>query len=155
MTSPIFRSPALLRAVLNVWPPYWGTGISVREVDPGWRRMVVQMKQRFYNMNAFGTHFGGSLYAMCDPHYALLLVPLLGRGYVVWDKAAAIDFLKPGSGTVTAVFDWSEEQLAEILARTAQGEKFEPRRTLEVKDAAGAVVARVHKTLHVRRRRAA
>jgi len=73
--------------------------------------MVVQMKKRRYNSNAFGTHFGGSLYAMCDPHYVLLLVALLGPDYMIWDKAATIEFLKPGRGTVTAVFEWSEEQV--------------------------------------------
>jgi acyl-coenzyme A thioesterase PaaI-like protein len=151
MSVPIFRSPAVFRAVLNGWPPYWGTGISVAEVAPDWRRCEVRMKQRFYSANAFGTHFGGSLYAMCDPFYALLLIPLLGRGYVVWDKAARIDFVKPGRGTVRAVFDWTEDQLREIRERTADGAKFEPRRVVEVVDAAGEVVARVEKTLYVRR----
>jgi len=153
MTAPIFRSPALFRAVMNVWPPYWGTGISIREVDPQWRRMLAQMKLRFYNGNAFGTHFGGSLYAMCDPHHVLLLVPLLGPDYLVWDKAASIEFVKPGRGTVTAEFTWSEEELAQIRERTADGAKFEPQRTVQVLDAAGEVVARVHKTLYVRRKR--
>ncbi|MFY1825027.1 DUF4442 domain-containing protein [Myxococcus fulvus] len=152
MSSVIFRSPSLFKAAMRVWPPYWGTGIAVEEVDPQWRSATVRMRQRFYNANAFGTHFGGSLYAMCDPHYALLLIPLLGRGYVIWDKAASIEFLKPARGTVTAVFDWSEAQLEEIREKTAGGEKFEPRRTLEIHDAAGEAVARVLKTLYVRRR---
>jgi acyl-coenzyme A thioesterase PaaI-like protein len=155
MTAPVFRSPALFRLLLNVWPPYWGTGIAVREVSRDWRRIVVQMRQRNYNTNAFGTHFGGSLYAMCDPFYVLLLVPLLGRDYVVWDRAATIEFVKPGKGTVTATFDWNDAQLQEIRARTADGAKYEPQRTVEVLDTAGEVVARIHKTLYVRRKHAA
>jgi acyl-coenzyme A thioesterase PaaI-like protein len=155
MTALIFRSTAVFRTLMNVYPPYWGTGISVAEVAPDWRRMVVRMRQRFYNANAFGTHFGGSLYAMCDPHYVLLLIPLLGRDYVVWDKAAAIEFVKPGRGTVQAVFEWNAAQLEEIRARTADGGKFEPQRCVEVVDAAGEVIARVHKTLYVRRKQAA
>lgn len=153
MASSIFRSPGLFKTVMNLWPPYWGTGIAITEVSPDFRRLVVRMKKRFYNSNAFGTHFGGSLYAMCDPHYVLQLVPLLGDDYLIWDKAATIEFLKPGRGTVTAVFDWSEEQLADIRAQTAGGAKYEPVRVVEIRDAQGEAVARVHKTLYVRRKK--
>lgn len=154
MSSNIFfRKPALFRAVMNLWPPYWGTGISVSEVAPDFGRAVVRMKKRFYNSNAFGTHFGGSLYAMCDPHYVLLLVARLGPEYLIWDKAATIEFLKPAQGTVTAVFEWSEDELAQIRANTASGEKYEPVRVLEIHNETGEAVARVHKTLYIRRKK--
>lgn len=150
--SLLYRSPKFFKTFMNLYPPYWGTGISVAEVSPDYRRMVLQIKHRFYNGNAFGTHFGGSLYSMCDPHYVLLLIPLLGRDYIIWDKAARIDFIKPGRGTLTAVFEWNDEQLAEIRAKTAQGAKYEPERKLHIVDSDGEIVARVWKQLYVRRK---
>jgi len=121
-------------------------------VAEDWRELRVEMKLRWYNRNAVGTHFGGSLYAMCDPHYVLLLVALLGPDYVVWDKAATIQFLRPGRGTVRAEFTWSTDQLEDIREHTAHGEKYEPVRTVDVKAADGAIVARLHKTLYVRKK---
>jgi len=150
-----FRNPRLFRGVMNLYPPYWGTGISVASVSPDWRRVEVAMRQRPWNMNAFGTHFGGSLYSMCDPHFALQLVALLGPGYTIWDKAATIEFVKPARGTVTTLFTWSDGELGDILARTADGGKAEPSRTLEVTDASGEAVARLSKVLYVRRKRGA
>lgn len=153
--SQLFRSPAVFRHVMNLWPPFWGTGISIAEVAPDYSRAVVRMKKRFYNANAFGTHFGGSLYAMCDPFHVLMLVPQLGPDYLVWDKAAEIEFIKPGRGTVTAVFDWHPAEIAEIRERTAGGGKYEPLRTVEVRDESGELIARVRKTLYVRTRKPA
>lgn len=153
MTADIFRSASRFRSIMNVWPPYWGTGISVAAVSPDFMRLTVQMKKRFYNSNAFGTHFGGSLYSMCDPFFVLQLVPLLGPDFVIWDRAATIEFLKPGRGTVRAHFEWTAEQLDEIRARTADGAKVEPVRSVDIVDEAGGVVARVQKTLYVRRKK--
>ena len=154
MSSALYRRPGLLKLAMNCYPPYFGTGISVVDIAPDYRRMTVQMKKRAYNSNAFGTHFGGSLYAMCDPHYALLLVALLGPEYVIWDKAARIDFLRPGRGLVRAVFEWTDDQLTDIRAKTERGEKYEPVRTVDVTGEDGERVARVHKTLYVRERSA-
>jgi gamma-glutamylcysteine synthetase len=70
----------------------------------------------------------------------------------VWDKAATIEFIKPGKGTVTAVFDWSQAQIDEIIAQAANGEKIYPKRTMTILNEAGEVVARVDKTLYVKKR---
>jgi len=110
---------------------------------------------RRFNRNYVRTHFGGSLFAMTDPWYMLMLMDLLGREYVVWDQRSAIEFVKPGRGTVTAQFRLSDATVAEIRARTAGGDKYLPEFSLDVTDEAGEVVARVRKTLYVRRKRAA
>lgn len=152
MMHKIFTSPRLFKFGLSWWAVFLGTGISVKSIAPDYSSVTIQMKQRWYNRNAFGTHFGGSLYAMCDPFYCLLLVANLGKDYYVWDKAASIEFIKPGTGTVTVTFDWSPEQIQTIIAQAASGEKIYPFRVAEIKNEAGEIVARVEKTLYVKRK---
>lgn len=152
MMNLIYKRPYLLKFGLSWWAPFLGTGVSVKHIAPDYSSLTVQMKQRWYNRNAFGTHFGGSLYAMCDPFFALLLVAKLGKDYYIWDKAATIEFVKPGIGTVSAVFDWTQSQIDDIVAQTSAGEKCHPVRKLNVVNAQGEVVARVEKTLYVKKR---
>jgi acyl-coenzyme A thioesterase PaaI-like protein len=152
MMQMIYKRPAYFKFGLSWWAPFLGTGISIKSIAPDFSSVTIQMKSRWYNRNAFGTHFGGSLYAMCDPFYCLLLVAILGKDYYVWDKAATIEFIKPGKGTVTAVFDWSQAQIDEIIAQAANGEKIYPKRTMTILNDAGEVVARVDKTLYVKKR---
>jgi acyl-coenzyme A thioesterase PaaI-like protein len=144
----------MFRLLLNIYPPYWGTGIVVSKVAPDFTEIVVQMKKRFYNRNYVDTHFGGSLYSMVDPFYMLMLINILGKDYVVWDKSAFIDFVKPGRGKVKAVFSITQETISDIVAKTADGEKYLPELTVEIEDEAGETVARAVKTIYVRKRRA-
>ena len=91
-----------IKWALRFFGPYIGAGVKVEEISDDWKYMRVIMKHRFYNNNVYGTHFGGSLYSMVDPHYVLMVLKILGKGYIVWDKAASIDFIMPGKGTMTA-----------------------------------------------------
>jgi acyl-coenzyme A thioesterase PaaI-like protein len=138
----------LLYRLLSLYPPFLGAGIRVRRQPDGFE---VRLRLRRWNRNAVGTHFGGSLYAMCDPFFMLLLIDALGPGYVVWDKAATIRFRRPGKGTVTALFAVTPERVAEIRAAADRGEPVEPTFTVKVNDERGILVAQVDKVLHVRR----
>jgi acyl-coenzyme A thioesterase PaaI-like protein len=138
---------------LNFYPPFLGAGIRVRRGTDG-RSYDVRMKLSSLNRNFVGTHFGGSLYAMCDPFFMLILIPALGRDYVVWDKAAAIRFLRPGRGTVRAAFHIPEDRIEEIRRSADADGKAEPLFTVRVLDETGETVAEVEKTLYVRRRHA-
>ena len=143
---------ARFRRLVNIYPPYLGAGVRVTHVSEDFREIRVEMPLRFYNRNYVGTHFGGSLYSMVDPFYMVMLIELLGPEYVVWDKSAQIEFVKPGRGTMTAHFVVEEERLVEIRRATAGGERMLPAWTVEVRDGRDDVVARVVKTLYIKRR---
>ena len=144
-------SPAWMRRLFNAWPPFRAAGIRVRHIGPGFREVIVELRARLLNRNFVGTHFGGSMFAMADPFFMIMMMRNLGRDYVVWDKAGNIRFLKPGRGTLTARFELTQAMLDEAMAQTADGSKHEPTFAVEITDAKGLPVARVEKTLHIRR----
>jgi Domain of unknown function (DUF4442) len=140
-----------LRRWINLWPPFLGAGIRIIYIAPDMRSVDVEMKLRWWNANYVGTHFGGSLFAMCDPFYMLMLMANLGGDYIVWDKAASIRYRKPGCGTVRAEFRLSDAVLDEIREKLKSLPKYEPVFRVEAKDEQGTVIAEVEKVLHVRR----
>jgi acyl-coenzyme A thioesterase PaaI-like protein len=130
------------------WPPLLGTGIKVTRLDKDLRAVDVEMRLTRLNRNYKGVHFGGSLFAMTDPFYMIMLVTNLGPRYVVWDKAASIRFRKPGVGRVRAEFRLSEERLAEIRAALDAEGRYDARFVVEVKDDGGEVVAEVERVVY-------
>ena len=146
------RRERFLFRIINLYPPYLGAGVRVLHRQGDERTIRVAMSLLPWNRNLFGTHFGGSLYSMCDPWFVILLVRLLGDRYLVWDKAASIDFVKPGRGRVTATFHVPPETVDEIRAAADLNGKTEPVLSAEVVDEAGEVVARVTKRLWVKRK---
>ncbi len=148
-----FASASALRGMLSTFAPYLGAGIKVTKVAEDFSAATVELRQHWYNTNYVGTHFGGSLYSMVDPHYMLLLMRRLGKGYIVWDKSASIDFIRPGKGTVRAHFELTDERVEEIRRMTAGGDKYLPEWDIDILDESGELVARVHKVLYVRKKR--
>jgi len=135
---------------MHLWPPFLGAGIRLRHMSEDFREAEVELRLGRLNRNAVGTQFGGSLFAMTDPFYAIMLMRNLGRDYLVWDKAASIEYLAPGRGTVRARFELTEARLAGIRAQAAGGEKVLPEFDTDIVDANGEVVARAHRTVYVR-----
>lgn len=140
----------LLEKFINLYPPLLGAGIRSRTIDE--QTIEAKMKLTSMNRNIVGVHFGGSLYAMCDPWFMLILMRLLGEDYIVWDKAAEIKFKKPGRGTVRARFHISPEQVAQIRADADAVGKTEPIFGVDVVDTDGKVIAQVEKHLYVRKK---
>lgn len=141
-----------LRRWLNIWPPFLFSGIRVLEIGEDWRHARVVLRRRWYNTNYVGTHFGGSLFAMTDPYWMILVMECLGREYIVWDKAAEIEFVAPGKEDVFAEFHVEDTLLDEIRAATAGGDKYLRWLPIDVKTASGDLIARISKQIYVRRK---
>lgn len=146
-------SPATyLKLLINCYPPYWATGIVVKEIAQDFTRIRVEMGMHWYNRNYVKTHFGGSLYAMTDPFYMLMLIKLLGKEYTVWDKSAKIEFLKASKDRVFANFVISPQQVAEIKALAEDGRRVLYDLGVDVVDKTGVMIAKGIKTLYIKKK---
>ena len=147
------RIPAnILRRIGNLWLPFLGAGIKIVYVRSNYREIRVKMNLRWYNKNYVGTQFGGSMYSMTDPFYMMMLMNNLGRDYVVWDKAARIEFVKPGRGTLSVTFILDEDQIQEIKKKTDADGKYVFDLPVELVNDTGEIIATVTKTLYVRKK---
>lgn len=149
---PAAVSPRTMRRVMNAWPPFLFAGICVLEIGADWRSARVVLRKRWYNRNYVGTQYGGSLFSMTDPFWMILVMRSLGPEYLVWDKAAEIEFVAPGREDVYAEFRVDDALLDELRAATAGGERCLHWCETPVTTASGEVVARVRKQLWLRRK---
>ncbi|RZA12844.1 MAG: DUF4442 domain-containing protein [Proteobacteria bacterium] len=148
------RTPTpVMRSLFNLYPPYLGAGVKVEKISPDRRYLRVSLNLRFYNRNYVGTQFGGSIYSMVDPHFMYLLINNLGPDYVVWDKGAQIDFIKPGKTDLIAEFRINDAILNDVREKTKSGDKYIFDLPVEVRDKKGEIVAEVIKTIYVRKKR--
>ena len=139
----------LFRWAFNLWPCFRGTGARVVFIASDWSEIRVRLPLSWRTRNYVGTIFGGSLYAGVDPFYMLMLIHRLGPDYVVWDKAAAIRFRKPGRSTLRATFRVDETELAEIRRLLQEQPKVDRSYHVELVDAEGVLHAEVDKVIHI------
>lgn len=139
-----------LRRLLNLWPPFLFGGIRVQSISADWDEARVALHLRRWNSNYVGAQFGGSLFAMTDPFWMLLVMHQLGGDYYVWDKAASIEFVAPGREHVYAHFKLDTAVVDELRRAAANGDKVLHWFEVDVKTATGAVVAKVRKQIYVR-----
>jgi len=142
----------LRRWAWNFVPAYRGTGARVTYISDDYTEIHVRLPLSWRTRNYVGTIYGGSMYAAVDPVYMLMLIKLLGRDYVVWDKAASLRFRRPGRTTLRAKFVIDPSEV-EAIKEELRGRKSVDRvYAVELVDEAGKVHARVEKTLYVARR---
>ena len=144
--------PGFVKFALNSWPPFWGAGIKILYISDDFRQVRVRLKLRWWNKNANRSQYGGSMFSLTDPIYALMLMGILGEQYFVWDKQASINFIQPGRGDLFADFDLTAAQLDEIYRQTSSGDKSFPEFIVHIKDGQGDIVAEVQRKLYVRKK---
>jgi acyl-coenzyme A thioesterase PaaI-like protein len=143
----------LFRWGFNFFPAFRGTGGRVTYIAHDWSEVRVKLPLNWRTRNYVGSIFGGSIYGAVDPHFMIMLIKRLGPDYIVWDKAAAVRFKRPGRSTLFARFLVPDAEVAAIREILRDTPKTERIYQLELSDASGQVCAEVEKTLYIRRRR--
>jgi acyl-coenzyme A thioesterase PaaI-like protein len=149
--------PAAVSNKLRCWSFYFfacyrGTGGRLKYIAEDWSEVKLEIPFSWRTRNYVGTIFGGSIYAAVDPIYMLMLIHRLGPEFIVWDKAATIQFKKPGRETLHARFVISNEELAAIRSALDTQRSVDRNYLVELVDASGAVCAQVEKIIYIRRR---
>lgn len=131
---------------------YRGTGGRLRHVSSDWHEIKLEIPLSWRTRNYVGTIFGGSMYGAVDPIYMLMLIRCLGKEYIVWDKAATIQFKKPGRSSLYAHFVLLEEELCAIRSALATERSITRTYAVDLLDASGEACASVHKEIYIRRK---
>src|SRR4051794_31772198 len=96
----------------NFWPPFFGAGIKIDHISKDMLYARIRLKRRPWTSNFVGTQFGGSIFAMTDAFYVVMLITHLGRDYIVWDKSATIRYKKPGTSELNVEFKLTRDDIA-------------------------------------------
>lgn len=138
--------PMVSKFMINRYSPYRGAGIEIDQIDLANYYIRVKMPLTRKNQNIVGTHFGGSLYSMVDPFYMLILMHHLGSKYIVWDKAATINFLAPGRSTVYADIRLDANEINHVKELAENYAPVIRNYVVNIFDESGLRIAEVHKT---------
>jgi len=143
---------ALYRIGFNLFPAFRGTGGRVTYISHDFMEIHIKLPLNYRTRNYVGTLFGGSLYGAVDPAYMFMLLKVLGPQYIVWDKAANIQFIKPGRSTLYARFKLSKQEIAFIKEELKVKPKLDRVYHVELLDAKGEIHAAIEKTIHIRKK---
>lgn len=141
--------PALVRLGFNWHPAFRGTGGRVDYVSPDLTLIRVKLVLNRRTRNVVGSLFGGALFAITDGPHPTLLMLGLGPDYIVWDKAASIQYKRPGRTTLygDCAIDAGElDKVRSILSKQPEVDRVY---RIELKDRHGVVHSIVERTVYI------
>lgn len=146
-------TPRRLAIGMSLWIPNLFSGIRVKRFADDWTSATVELHVNLITRNYVKTAFGGTMSAMTDPYFFMLVMHQLGRDYVIWDTKGEIEFVKPGRGVLTARFAVTPERVADIRERARGGAKVLEWFETDIVDREGDVVAHVRREVYIREKK--
>jgi acyl-coenzyme A thioesterase PaaI-like protein len=141
-----------MRWGFNFFPVYRRTGARITYISADWHEVHIRLPLNWKTKNYVGTIFGGSMYAAVDPLYMVMFIKLLGPEYIVWDKAASIQFKNPGRSTLRAKYRIEDQELDAIREELKTKAKIDHVYRVELRDKDNSLCAVVEKTIHFRKK---
>jgi acyl-coenzyme A thioesterase PaaI-like protein len=142
------RRSRFMRWGFNVWPCIWCSGGKVEFIAGDFTELHVSITLNIRTRNRVGTVYGGSIYSSVDPYFMLMFMQILGKDYVVWDKAASVKFVRPILKQVKCRFLITDALVQEVKQHVAAQGEYIFHLPLQYEDEKGAVYAVFNKTIY-------
>jgi acyl-coenzyme A thioesterase PaaI-like protein len=139
----------LYRIMINFYPSYFGTGGKILFIALDWKKIIVCFQCNWRTRNIQNIAFGGSIYSSLDPIIAIQISHILGKKYVVLDKSAKIQYLKPVKTKVYCESIITNELIETIKCEVAQHHRYCFEEVLEYKNEKGTIFAKITKEVYV------
>ncbi|MDG1333085.1 MAG: DUF4442 domain-containing protein [Crocinitomicaceae bacterium] len=133
----------------NISPMYRRTGGRIVSASDNLDDIKIKLKLNYKTRNYVGTMYGGHMYSCLDGIYMVQLINLLGKDYVVWDKAATIKFKRPGTSTLFADFKITEKLIEQIKLDVEGQNEIDLTLDVDLLDGDGNVSAEVEKIIYI------
>ncbi|MCL9808745.1 DUF4442 domain-containing protein [Flavobacterium luminosum] len=144
------KEATLFKLGFNLSPMYRRSTARITHVSEDLKTIHIKIPLSYKNRNYVGSIFGGSLFAAVDPIPMIQLMSIFKEEYIVWDKAAHIRFKRPARENMYATFEFSEEEINEILQKVKQDKEVEHHKTTYITNKSGDVVfCEVTKTIYI------
>ncbi len=144
-----FSDAQIYKYGFNWSPMYRRSTGKVIEVSDDLHYVKVKIPISFKNRNYVGSIFGGSLFSATDPIYMIQLLNILGEDYVVWDKAATINYKRPARENVFAEFIFSNEEIEKIKKDVVDNNEIDILKKLNLISKSGAIISELEKTIYI------
>lgn len=140
------------RVISNLYPPLLFAGVCIEHISEDSTSITVRHRVSRWNRNLNGAAFGGTVYAMTDPFFGLLVLRQLGPNYRVWNTKSTIEFMRPGRGVIRTTMRVTPEEVEVIRHTTDTGAKSQSCHVAEIVADDGTEVARVEQVIYARGR---
>jgi hypothetical protein len=89
------------------------------------------------------------MFSATDPFYMVMLLRILGKDFVVWDKSANIKFVRPAKKTLYAKYFISDEFLESAKNEVVEHGECTRLMTIELKDEDEKVHAVIERNVYI------
>jgi hypothetical protein len=144
-----FDKSTLFRVMFNISPMYRRSCGRIVFVSKDLHVVKIKITLTYKNKNYVGSMFGGSLFAATDPIYMIQLMQILGKNYVVWDKATEIKFKQPVYKNAFAVFEFTSDEIEDIIDKVATENEVNYTKKLFITDESNLIYSELDKTIYI------
>src|SRR5690606_9801993 len=146
---PLRWRPWVMRVGFNFHPAFRATGGRVAYISPDLTHVRIRLPMTRRTRNFVGSLYGGSLFAVTDGVHVAMLLTLMTRNVIIWDKAASIRYRRPAYTTLYADIQLAPDELEQIEQALNAQHETSRRYTIELKDDSGNLYTVVERMVYI------